>query len=426
MFAYIWYRLHHEFSHFSGMPETARRLAVSYFLRSCAYPLLSLFTSAYIWQTNENLSLLILYYIGNFIALPPVFIANRWLLRQISLKKLYAASVVMTGTSSLMVVFYRSDTAGAYFIYGLIYGLANGIYWANRNFLTLRHTTSETRSYFTGLQFTLSTIASIMVPFIAGWIIVLTVSSRLLPSLQAAYEALVGLACILLIAAGIIVKGISVHTPDLTRSRKKFSPAWNNARLLSVSLGCADVPLYVLPTVLILSALGNEGVLGSLSSSIAAITAVITYVFGRMYRQSTFSPVFIGLLLSFIISGIPLGFGVTPFTVLWYIIIANLTDNLIWTANEPKIMDMMDDEVKRSRVSHYDTILDREWFINIGRVGMYGVFLMLASINQGLALRITACVSGCIALILVLPATDLISRTRRLRNRLPQESSQEE
>ena len=151
------------------MPETARRLSISYFLRSTAYPLISLFTSAYIWQTNKDLTLLILYYIGNFVVLPPVFIANQWLLRHIPLKKLYATSVVMTGISSLMVVFYRSSTPHAYIFYGILYGLANGIYWANRNFLTLRHTTPDTRSYFTGLQFTLGTIASVIVPFAKGY-----------------------------------------------------------------------------------------------------------------------------------------------------------------------------------------------------------------------------------------------------------------
>lgn len=397
-------RWNRETTHFSSMPETARRLSVSYFLRSTAYPLLSLFTSAYIWQTSENLTLLILYYIGNFIALPPVFIANRWLLRHIALKKLYAASVVMTGVSSLMVVFYRSDTASAYIIYGLLYGLANGIYWANRNFLTLRHTTSDTRSYFTGLQFTLSTIASIVVPFIAGWVIVLTVTTGLLPSSQIAYEALVGMAFILLVISGSIVRGIAIDTPSLKQTRNKFSPSWNKARLLSVALGCADVPLYVLPTVLVLTALGNEGILGSLSSTMAAITAVITYAFGRKYRQNKFYPVFAGLLFLFILSGLPLIRGISAFAVLWYIVIANLTDNLIWTANEPKIMDMMDDEVKNSHVSHYDTIVDREWFVNIGRVGMYTIFLILAVINQTLALQITATISGVLALMTLIPA----------------------
>jgi len=417
MIAAITTRWHREISHFSGMPETARRLSISYFLRSCAYPLISLFTSAYIWQTSENLSLLILYYIGNFIVLAPVFIINKWLLRHIALKKLYALSVVMTGIGSLMVVFYQSSTPEAYIAYGILNGLANGIYWANRNFLTLRHTTSDTRSYFTGLQFTLSTLASIVVPFIAGWIIVLTVSTQLLPSTQVAYEVLVGGAFLLLIAAGIIVRGISIETPSLeSKGKASFSPQWQRARWLSVSLGCADVPLYILPTVLVLQTLGNEAVLGSISSVMAAATAVITYAFGRKYRQNRFYPVFMGLLLSFIISGLPLVWGITPFAVLWYIVIANLTDNLIWTANEPKIMDMMDDEVRLSRVSHYDTIIDREWFVNLGRVGMYGIFLAVALSNQLLALRVTAMISGIIALALLFP-TLYPKRLRALRGR---------
>ncbi len=401
MLSAILARFRRESDHFMMMPETAKRLAISYFLRSAAYPLLSLFTSAYIWQTEKNILLLILYYIGNFLVLPPVFIANKWLLSRISLKKLYAASVVMTGMSSLMVVFYEVHTPWAFLGYGILYGLANGIYWANRNFLTLRHTTPETRSYFTGLQFTLSTVSGIVVPFIAGWLIVLMTHRAIVPSVQTAYQVLVAAAFILLLIAGAVVRGISVHTPELLsrNNRKPFSSSWKQARFLSLALGCADVPLYVLPSVLILTALGNEGVLGSISSGMAGATALITYIFGRKYRQRAFYPVFIGLLLSFIVSGTPLLFGISAFSVLWYVIVANLTDNLIWTANEPKIMDLMDEEVKRSKVSHYDVIIDREWFLNIGRVGMYGIFFLLAAIDQTLAMRVTTGVSGVIALI---------------------------
>lgn len=400
-------RISHELNQFRSMPETSRRLSVSYFLRSAAYPLISIFTSAYIWQANQDLTLLIIYNIGNFLVLPPMFIINKWLLTRIPLKKLYALSTVLTGVSSLMVVFYQSDRPEAYLLYGFIYGIANGIYWANRNFLTLRHTTSDTRSYFTGLQFTLSTFASIVVPLLAGWIIVLSTTTHIFPSRQIAYELLVGVAFLLLLIGGFILKGVSIATPHLVNgTRKPFSSHWNRARWLSISIGCSDSPLYVLPTVLVLQTLGNEGVLGSLSSVMAVITAIITYVFGRKYRQTFFYPVFIGLLLMFTLSGAPLAIGMGSFGILWYIILANLTDNLIWTANEPKIMDMMDDEVHRSHVSHYDVILDREWFVNIGRVGMYAVFLIFALIDQSLALRITAMAGGIIALVFALPAFD--------------------
>ncbi len=371
-----------------------------------------MFTSAYIWQTSQDLRLLIIYNIGNFLVLPPVFIANKWLLTRIPLKKLYALSNVLTGVSSLMVVFYQSSRPEAYLLYGVVYGLANGIYWANRNFLTLRHTTSETRSYFTGLQFTLSTFASIVVPFLAGWIIVLSTTTQIFPSRQVAYELLVGIAFLLLLIAGFILKGVSIATPHIALGKRKpFSRHWNPVRWLSVAIGCSDSPLYVLPTVLVLQTLGNEGVLGSISSMMAILTAIITYIFGRKYRQTQFYPVFTGLLIMFALSGIPLAVGLGSFAVLWYIVIANLTDNLIWTANEPKIMDMMDDEVHRSHVSHYDVILDREWFVNIGRVGMYLVFLSFALIDQSFALRITAVSGGLIALVCVLPILLTHNRT---------------
>ncbi|MCL4199867.1 MFS transporter [Patescibacteria group bacterium] len=395
MIAAIIARWNRETSHFRAMPETARLLSLSYFLRSAAYPLIGVFTGAYIWQTNNNVTLLILYYIGNFLALPVVFIFNKWLLSRIRMNTLYAIGTVLTGLSAIMVVFYQPDTPVTYLYYGFLYGFGNGIYWANRNFLTLRHTESAFRSYFTGLQFSLSTIASIVIPVLAGWFIVLT---------HTGYEILVITGFSLLLIAGLIIRKGSFSPPELREKHARaLSPIWQKARLLSVAIGCVDSAIYILPTVLVLQSLGNEGVLGTVTSITAMLTAAVSYILGRKYRQSQYFRVFTGVLLCFILAGAPLIAGFSTFSVIWYLLIASLSDSLVWIANEPVIMDMQDDEVKRSHTTHYRLIIDREWFINMGRVSALIIFLVLARINQDMALRLTASVTGFLALCFTIP-----------------------
>lgn len=395
MFAAVIARWNREISHFHAMPETARLLSLSYFLRSAAYPLIGVFTGAYIWQTNNNVVLLILYYIGNFIALPIVFIFNKWLLSRIRMNSLYAIGTVLTGLSAVMVVFYQPHTPLTYLWYGFLYGFGNGIYWANRNFLTLRHTESTFRSYFTGLQFSLSTIASIIVPIVAGWFIVFT---------HTGYEILVLIGFSLLLLAGLIIRKGSFTQPELREKHARaLSPIWQKARLLSVAIGSVDSAIYILPTVLILKSLGNEGILGTATSITAMLTAAVSYILGRKYKQSQYFRVFVGVLMCFVLAGLPLFWGFSSLSIIWYLLVSSLSDSLVWIANEPVIMDMQDDEVKRSRTTHYRLIIDREWFINIGRVTSLLIFLGLAWINQDIALQLTATITGILALGFTIP-----------------------
>lgn len=386
-------RIRIEIRHFTSLPEKARLLSISYFLRAIAYPMLSLFTSAFIWQQSNNVILLILYYIGNFSVLPMVFIVNRWLLGHFRLVSLYGIGTMLTGVSALFVIFQKSQTPFAYLLYGMLYGVGNGIYWANRNFLTLRHTEAKVRSYFTGLHFSFMTLSSIAVPVAAGWFIVWS---------HAGYQSLVIAAFAILVVAGLLVQKTQFEQPILHDGRAlPFSPIWKKARLLAMAIGIVDVALYILPPVLMLKTLGNEGILGTVTSIMAIVTAGVTYIFGRKQKRERFLPVFTVLIVAFIIAGAPLMIGLSALAVLWYMIVTGVADNLIWTANAPHIMDMQDEEVKRSKSSHYRLIVDYEWFINVGRIGGLVLFRALALYDQTMALRGVTVVCGVVALALV-------------------------
>lgn len=397
-------RLQTESSHFASLPKKARVLVLSYFLRGAAYPIISVFIGAYIWRGGHDIAKLIVYNIAAFGALPPIFLVNKWLLKWISLKKLYAVGLVISGLSAFAVVFYHSTALVAYALYGLFYGVGNGIHWANRNVLTLRHTDTTVRSYFTGLNFSLSTIAAIIVPILSGWFIVLTSTTfHLFASKDTGYMILTILAVLALLAAGLIIQQVPFEDPDVRdASRIKFSPMWQRARLLSLTIGIVDAPLYILPTVLVLLSLGNEGVLGTVNSLIAVLIAGATYVFGRTYHKSQFYPVFTAFLFVFAIAGIPLLWSTGVGTIIWYLLCSSVADNLIWIANEPMLMDMQDEEARRG-IPHYRLIIDREWFIDGGRIIMLVIFLALLLIGQDAALRFAGVISGLLALAMMLP-----------------------
>lgn len=393
-----------EVRHYQALSPTARLLVLSYFFRSAAYPIISTFAGAYIWQGSHDVMFLILYNAAACAVLPPMMVFNKLLLHKIELKTLYGIGIVLTGLSALLVIFYRSTSPLAYIVYGVVYGVGNGIYWANRNFLTLKHTDTKSRSYFTGLVFSLSTMASTIVPIVAGWFIVLTVSAHIFPTAMLGYGILTILAFALLILTGWIIQKGTFEKPILAELKPTpFSSTWRKARLLSVAIGLVDAPLYILPTVLVLKLAGNEGILGSVNSILAIITAAATYMFGRWYRQKHYLPLFTILLGVFTIAAIPLLWSIGYVSVIWYVIITNLADNLIWTVNEPKLMDMQDEESQTNNVTHYRLIVDRELFLNIGRVGIFGLFAVLTLYNQTMAIVYTGILSGMIALTITTP-----------------------
>jgi hypothetical protein len=107
-------------------------------------------------------------------------------------------------------------------------------------------------------------------------------------------------------------------------------------------------------------------------------------------------------IAGFILSGVPMLWGISIVSVSWYLLIANLSDSVIWIVNEPVIMDMIDDEVKRSGTSYQRLIAEREGFLNIGRIAVTLPFLAIAMINQTLALETIAVLCGAISLIIAI------------------------
>lgn len=388
-------RILREKSHFFGMPASARLLTLSYQLRNIAYPLLSVFTGAFIWRTNNDAVALILYYMGNFLALPLMFVLNRRLLHVLSLRRLYLIGTLISGLGPILVIFHRWQHPMTYLAYGCIYGIGAGLYWANRNFLTIRHTKSTFRSYFTGLQFTLGTISSMIVPVAAGWLIVLT---------PYGYQILAITAFIILIGSGLVMKNGVFEQPDISRTHRPLSAHWHTARLLSFAIGCVDSVIYILPTVLILHAIGNEAVLGMVSGAVSLLSAMASYIVGRKYRHSQYAFAFVAAALGFALSGIPLFFGLSVFAVSWYLLLANLSDSVVWIVNEPVIMDMMDDEVKRSKTTLARLITEREWYINAGRISVLLLFLAAWIVFPSRAFAFIATVSGILTLAAALPA----------------------
>ena len=96
--------------HFKNLPKKAQTLLISFFFYSTAYPIISVFISAFIWKNDNNILYLISFRIGQFLIVPLAFIIGGILLRVAKINLLYLIGAIFIAVSSVLIIFLKSKT----------------------------------------------------------------------------------------------------------------------------------------------------------------------------------------------------------------------------------------------------------------------------------------------------------------------------
>ncbi len=371
-------QLKREILRFKSLSNNAQKLLISYFFVGMSYPLILTFVNAYIFKKHGDILTLSVYYLGYFAAVTATFFMNGFLLKKIPIKRLYFAGTLFMGISPLILVFYTHTAIYNYFIYGLIGGLGLGFHWANRNYFTQVETKSEERNYFQGFSFSADTITSVVIAFIAGWLLVLGVS----------YQALMFVAFIFLTAAGLFILKTHFPQPKIRQIRpKKASKNWKDIRLLQFGVGVGEGMGFFFVSLIILIYLGNEGVLGTLSSATSLLAASLIYIYGRKAKVEHRKTLMIVNLTVGIIFSLFLAVFFNNIALLLFVLTWGIVNNFFWLAVGPISMDAIDNEDDKKE-DQYSYIFDMELLLNIGRAT--SIFIGLAIFfmwGQGISLR---------------------------------------
>ena len=348
-----------EISHFRQLSQKAQRLLISYFFVGLAGPLVGTFVNAYIFKNQGNLAIFVIYYLGFFLAIPFTFIITGWLLRIVKITYLYFFGTIMLAVSPLFLVFYANFSLIGYFIYGFILGVGVGFHWGNRNYFNQIETVDHERSYYFSVTYASDTVTAIFVSFLAGWLIVFGLD----------YKVLMIIAFIFLfISASLIVSFPSSKQPDTKKLFiKNPSSGWIGIRALQAGIGIGEGITFFFASLIILSKLGNEGILGTLSALTSLIAAVSLYIYGRKSKTSHQIPVYVySLIFGFFVSLLYALF-FNKLLIVSYVSLIGSIGTFIWLAANPLSMDALDRELKEGKDERYAYILDAEIFLNIGR-----------------------------------------------------------
>jgi YQGE family putative transporter len=378
-----------ELSHFRQLSQAAQRLLISFSVFEFTYPLFFIFINVFILRQTSSIAAVGWYNLGTFITLPLFFMLNGWALRRVPIQTMYTLGLICQGLVASSVFYFPFNTLPLLFVFGGLQGAAMGFYWGNRNYLSLEVTEDDHRSYFTGLEIVLATIAGTVTPFVVGWLIVLGEKMGFYTA-EVAYRGLsiVGLGALLY--AGWLFS--SCELPQFTFKKLWITQAdsrWWLARWVELFRGVQNgFDLFIVPVVVFVF-LGKEGILGSIQSASAIGSAILLYYVGRKLKPALRLSVLswgVGLL---ILISLIFTVGFSPLAALIYVLLLKPIEHTNWVSSNPIAMKVIDEQDGGDSANNYAYVVDRELFLNIGRVIGVGVFLILISrYSQAAAVRV--------------------------------------
>jgi YQGE family putative transporter len=378
------------------LSQSARSLLISTVAFGVASPLLVMFTNTFIWRLNQDLISIATYNGAWMLGLSVAFVFNGWLLGNVKLSWLYALGLVVQSAACLLLFQLEIVRLGGIAAFGIASGLAAGIYWANRNVLTLQVTKGPLRDYFCCLESALGTILSVLSPLVLGCFLELGVGAVGL-SVVERYRVLAFMSLgIQLVGAWYIVRAqFETYVPKSIFVRNA-STLWNRARAFTAIKGVAEGSTMFIPTLIVLRLVGQEGAVGLTQSSAMVFTSIVLYVIAARIHLENRRRMLQIAVGSMIAGGLIQACAYSQLGALSYIFLQTLAIQLLWVAANPIILDAINSDQENDD-EHYCYIVDRELCLNLGRLA--GVFLVLMLCVFGdadLTLRIVPLIFGLI------------------------------
>jgi len=315
-----------------------------------------------------------------------------------------------SGMAVLMLTASNTSTPLMIGVCGLSLGLATGFFWANGGLLAIATTTDEDRNYFQGVETAAFTFASVVVPWIVGFIIT---SSQTLhsPNSQApaGYKTVAVVSVILTgTAAGIVVGGRFKTTSISDFLFFRFHRLWYRLLLLAGLRGVTQGFIVTAPAVLILRMVGHEGTLGRIEAIGGVIAAICAYWIGR--RSSPRHRVWIlsAGVVTFCLGSLASGTLYNAAGTVIFIACLILAKPLIELAYVPIQFRTIDVLSAIEGRNFYTYLMSHEMGVLAGRILGCGLFLLIGiGVSETAAVRYALPIVATLQLPAILVARDL-------------------
>jgi YQGE family putative transporter len=388
-------RLQKEYQHFKQLSTPGQQLILSIFSYSTIHPIFLIFISAFLWRQTQDMQLVAFYNLAFYSFMPVGFFLNGLLLqtRSLTIYQTYMLGGISKALAVFLLFFSSHVTLFSTILFGALYGICSGLYWSNRNLLTLKLTEPQNRIYFSSLDMMAGTITNIVTPFLAGIFISYGTTASLYTPLQAYYV----IAIVLVAISSISILQIkSIKPPEINIQKillRKPSLHWIQSRGVVATFGILSGTFQFLSVLMILYFVGNEKELGIVQSLSAIIAAGILYVVARKVSPAKRLWIIGCSVLLLIVGGLSFEIFYSALGVFIFMILYSIAHPLLWVAITSLNLDVIDKEVEKH--NDYMYVFDHELFLNIGRVAGVIIFLAYSQfVSAEFALRFTPLAFG--------------------------------
>lgn len=403
-----------EYTFFLTMPWNMRVLLMTNMIYAFVLPVIEIFVGAYIMRSSNDPKIVALYQLTVYTGIPLTFLVNGYLLNRFKVANLYSVGMLLSGLSMMLMMSLENLSIAGVGIAGLLMGASFGLFWANRDFLTLNNTNDSNRNYYYGLETLFYTLTAIIVPFTIGSFLIYSGSQGWFGgNIGKAYKVVTVAVFALTILSSIVVHKGTFNNPALKKFIYfKFDILWYKMLVLAVLKGLCQGYLVIAPAILIMRLVGNEGSLGLVQSISGVITALVIYILGRLtgpkHRIYIFAAGYLIFLAGALVNGILFSaMGVVVF-VLSKVLFQPLHD-IAYFPIQMKVINLL--AFKESR-NEFAYIFNHEFGLYIGRFLGLGMFIYLAFyVSENFALKYALIVVGLVQLLSIPLAQHIINKS---------------
>jgi len=383
-------KLSREYFFFLTMPWNMRVLLVTNMIYAFVIPVIEIFVGAYIMRSSNDPKIVAIYQLTVYTGIPITFLANGFLLSKFKVTNLYSLGMLLSGLSMMLMMSLNSLSVAGVGIAGLLMGASFGLFWANRDFLTLNNTNDTNRNYYYGLETFFYTLTAIIVPFTIGSFLMFSGSHGWFGgNIGSAYKMVTVAVFALTILSGIVVHRGKFSNP--TRKKFiyfKFDKLWYKMLVLAGLKGLCQGYLTIAPAILIMRLVGNEGSLGLVQSISGLITAIVIYILGRLtgprHRIYIFAAGYFIFLIGALFNGIMFSAAGVVIFVLCKVLFQPLHD-IAYFPIQMKVINVL--SVKENR-NEFAYIFNHELGLYVGRfLGLIFFIYLAFYVNESFALK---------------------------------------
>jgi YQGE family putative transporter len=375
---------------FERFGEDARRLILVNLAYGLAYPFITLFAGAFVFGRSSDPVLVIYYQYGWFLGLILGYFLNGLLLRRYDIRPLFFGGMVLSIVSLLGLIFLAEVTAGNVLPLGGAVGLGSGLYWSNRNLLSVLTTNDENRNFFTGIEQLIIVVGNSVCPLLLGVFFWLGERYGWYDS-QRVYEAASLVVLAIVLVAGRVIMGGNFKSPVMRRFVYwKFSGFWHKQRMLTFLIGALESGFMIIPLLLILTLVGGEASFGFIEAAGALLSATAIYFIGKISRPGRRTLIMLAGAVCSVMAGLTVGLFYSVTGILLLKVFQAPADPLTHSSFRATLFTSVERAAAVERRHPYAYTLDNEYWLNGGRIAGGGVFLLLDFAGSGeMALRYT-------------------------------------